>query len=183
LALGRTMSLTRSRVLIVDCDVRACSLTKMVARKSKPKAGILEVLAHQSPLDEVLLRDELSPVTILPAINSELAGRDLFLGDAADRLFDLLASCFDVIILDTPPLLPIADARAIVRRADVVLLLARWCSTSRLAIADAVRLLRSVEAELSGFLLTRVDLRKQSRIGYAAKPYDYSSSFRQYYRE
>jgi succinoglycan biosynthesis transport protein ExoP len=183
LALGRTMSMTRSRVLIVDCDTRACSLTNLVASATEPKAGILEVLAHQAPLDEVLLRDELSPVTILPAIKSDLTARDLFLGDAADRLFDLLASCFDVIILDTPPLLPLADTRAIVRHADVTLLLARWCSTSRHAIADALRLLRSAEAELSGFLLTRVDLHKQSRIGYAAKPYDYSSSFRQYYNE
>jgi Mrp family chromosome partitioning ATPase len=178
------MSLTRPRVLIVDCDVRACSLTKLVMPKgAKPKGGILEGLAHRVPLDEVLMRDELSAAMILPAVHSELAGQDLFLSDAADRFFDLLASCFDVIILDTPPLLPVADARVIVQRADAVLLLARWYSTSRFAVADALRLLRAVDAELSGVLLTRVDLRKQSRMGLSVKQYDYARNFSKYYRE
>jgi succinoglycan biosynthesis transport protein ExoP len=169
LALARALALTSPRVVIVDCDVRASSLTK--AAGINAAAGVLEVIAGQVTLADALMPDTQSRALILPSVASAMVDKDLFLSDAAERFFDLLASQFDIVLLDTPPLLPVADARVIARHADEVVVLARWCSTSRLATADAVKYLRAAGVHIAGVLLTRVDLKKQSRLGYAARTY------------
>lgn len=87
-----------------------------------------------------------------------------------------LRSQYDLIILDTPPVLPVADALVLARQVDSTLLVVRWETTARIPALDAVRLLHESRARIFGVVFTRVDRRIATRLGgrisYAFSHYD-----------
>jgi len=102
------------------------------------------------------------------------------IGDKMDGLLDALRDRFDVIVLDTAPVLPIADARLMLGKADVAVFVARWRKTPDHAIRSALRLLPLDRIHLAGIALTKVDIRKQARFGYGDSTY-YYHDYKGYY--
>ncbi len=82
----------------------------------------------------------------------------------------------DLVILDTPPVLPVADALVLARQADATLAVVRWEKTPRVAASDAIRVLRESGARIMGVAMTQVDLRTAAisggRMSYAFGHYD-----------
>ncbi len=157
--LGETSSLQGARTLVVDCDLRRRSLQKFVAQG--PAAGLVEVVHGDVALDDAIVIDELTGVHYLPLSRGKLTATDIFGSVAMDDLLHQLRRRYDFIILDTAPLLALADARILAAKCDAVLLLCSWRKTPEDALKSAVRLLRAAGAPLAGISLTRVDVRKQ----------------------
>ena len=178
IALARTMALAGSQVVVVDCDLRQRSLIRVLP--GEPKAGLLEVLNGTVSLGEALIKDEASGAMILPLVRSAYTPKDVFGTAAMKSLMDVLRQHFDIVILDTAPVLPIADTRVLASTADVVVLLVRWRKTPNKAAQAALRLLTSVNAYVAGAALTQVDLRAQARYGYGDPGY-YYQSYKKYY--
>jgi len=97
-----------------------------------------------------------------------------------DRLLEELRRRFEVTLLDTAPILPVADTRVLAPKADVVVFLARWRQTPRKATENALKQLESVGAYIAGVSLTQVDMKEQARSGYGDAGY-YYRSYHQYY--
>jgi capsular exopolysaccharide synthesis family protein len=178
IALARTMALAGSRVVVVDCDLRQRSLIRLLP--GEPKAGLLEVLNGTVSLEQALIHDEASGAMILPLVRSTYTPKDVFGTAAMKSLMAALRQHFDIVILDTAPVLPIADTRVLASAADVVVLLVRWRKTPNKAAQAALRLLTSVNAYVAGAALTQVDLRAQARYGYGDPGY-YYQSYKKYY--
>ena len=87
---------------------------------------------------------------------------------------------FDLVILDTGPVILVTEARAVARHADAVLLLVQWRRTPRLLVQTAVRLLTGAGVNLAGVALTRVDLRQTANID-PADPTAYYLAHKKYY--
>jgi succinoglycan biosynthesis transport protein ExoP len=85
-----------------------------------------------------------------------------------------------VIVLDTPPVLPVADTAALAPKTDSIIFLTRWRRTPVKAVEAALTLLARVNAPLAGIVLTQVDMRVQMREGYGDAGY-YYKSYRSYY--
>jgi Mrp family chromosome partitioning ATPase len=90
-----------------------------------------------------------------------------------DGLLEQLRNRYEFIILDTAPLLALADARTLAAKCDAVILLCGWRKTPEDALKSAIRLLRAAGAPLTGISLTRVDVRKQAAHGYGDSAYYY----------
>ena len=176
--LARTMAIAGANVVIVDCDLRQRGVNRILA--SEPQIGLIEVLNGTATLEQALVRDELSGAMILPLSKSAHTPRDVFGTNAMRRLLEELRRRFDTTILDTAPVLPIADTRVLAPLADVVVLLARWRKTPRLAVDSSLRLLKSVNAPVVGVVLTQVDLKAQARHGYGDAGY-YYEAYKKYY--
>jgi Mrp family chromosome partitioning ATPase len=88
------------------------------------------------------------------------------------NMLDHLRKHFDYVIIDSPPLVPLVDARALGEIADRVVLTIRWDSTPRDVVAQAVETLAPMQEHLLGTVLTRVDMHR-------LRDYDYyrSSSY------
>jgi len=84
------------------------------------------------------------------------------------------------VVIDTAPVLGIADARAVASQADAVLLLARWRGTSLRAADTALDLLLAAKAKVVGVALTLVDIRKYASTG-PEDLYGYHKKFKGYY--
>ena len=163
LCLARTMALSGSSVVVVDCDLRQRSINRMLS--AEPTAGLLEVLNGAASLDEALVADAETGAFLLPLSKSAFTPRDVFGSDAMHRLLQDLRRRFDVVLLDTAPVLAVADTRILCPQADAVLFLTRWRKTSRKAVSTALRSLSASDAFVAGVALTQVNLREQARAG------------------
>jgi len=178
LCLARVLGLAGSTAVVVDCDLRRRGVARLL--HAEPPLGLIEVLNGVATVDEALIPDEVSGVSLLPVAPSAFTPRDVFSAASMRKLLDDLRRRFDLVILDSPPILPLADIRVIAPQADVVLLLARWRKTPRRVIAAALRVLNSVDTNVAGVVLTQVDQRQQAREGYGDAGY-YFKAYKHYY--
>ena len=180
ICLARTIALAGTRVVMVDCDLRRRSIARYL--QATIDNGLLEVMDGKCTLDEALVHDATAGACILPLSRQVAAHRDAFSIPAFDDLLAELRRRFDVVLLDAPPVLPVADARVLAGKADATALLVRWRRTPRRAAEAALRELEAVGAGIAGVSLTQVDVVAQARAGYGDTGY-YYRAYSTYYTE
>ena len=90
----------------------------------------------------------------------------------SDKIRDFLAQArnvFDLIVIDSSPLLPVTDARALLGAVDAAVMVVCWERTSRDAVRTCMRQTLGLEDKLVGAVLSQVDSEK-------ARYYDYDKS-------
>ena len=162
--LARSAALQGSRVVIVDCDLRRRSLNRLL--KGTPRIGLIEVLAGTAELAEALIKDSSTGMHILPLSNGSIPMKDVFGSPAMDQLLAQLWKLYDLVILDTPPVLLVTDTRILARKVDFTVVVAQWRSTPRQAIESALSLLSEDGVEVGGVVLNKVDMAQHARHGY-----------------
>lgn len=180
LCLGRVSAMAGTRTLVVDCDIRRRLLTK--ALQPETAKGLLEVLSGDAQVDDVIVHDKATGLELLPVAETTFTPRDLFGSSAFETLIETLRSRYDQVIIDTPPVMAVADTRQIASRADGVLMAVRWKKSPVGIVRKALTELRASKANLLGVVLNNVDLKAQARYGYDASGY-YYRSYRNYYTE
>jgi exopolysaccharide transport family protein len=157
------------RTLLVDCDLRNPETTRSLCPRAR--TGLLHVALGKEPIERAILLDRSSGLAVLPApVNAfSHATSELMFSDKIGAVFDRLRQHFELIVLDSPPLVPLVDGRALAEHADQILLALAWDKTPRDAALDAVELLEPVRDRILGTVLTRVDLHR-------LRHYDYYSS-------
>lgn len=174
----RTAVLARSKVVLVDTDLRRRGLS----RKFEPKAvGIVEVLNGTAKLEDALVVDPLSGGYVLPAIGEPETTEDLLGSQKMDNLLAELRSRFDLVILDTPPVMAVAEARLIAAKMDAVIFVVRWRKTPARAAEIGLSTLRNSGAEVVGVALSQVNLERQRSYGYGDGTY-YYGRYQSYYQ-
>jgi succinoglycan biosynthesis transport protein ExoP len=176
--LGLTAAIQGSKTVVVDCDLRRRAVAEHLP--VAPSVGLIEVLKGKATLDQALYRDPVSGACFLAVSSGPITTSDLFGGLGMDELIDELRRRFDLIILDTPPILAVADARVLAGKADATVLLARWRRTPPQAVKAALRQLDNSGARVLGAALSLVDARQQPRYGYGDPSY-YHAQHKKYF--
>ena len=167
-----------SRGVVVDCDIRRRNVSRLLGVSADK--GLLDVLEGSATLKEAVLLDEASGAWVLPLAKREFTPHEVFNTPAMDNLLKQLRQQFDLVILDTAPLLAIAETRVLASQADAAVFLMRWRKTPAKAAEAALQALRSSDAAIAGVVLTQVDVNEQARYGYGDPGY-YYSSYKNYY--
>ncbi|WP_165374851.1 GumC family protein [Sphingomonas montana] len=178
ISLARSAALAGLRVVLVDCDMRRRASTKSVGGQAD--AGLIEVLKGAVPLEQALVRDVPSGAWVLPQSAAGATSYDLITSQAMVTLLSRLRADFDLVVLDTAPVLPLAEARALAGMADSVLLVVRWRKTPIRAAKMALELLGRAGARVDGAALTLVNIRQHSRSGHGDEM-AYYKQFQNYY--
>jgi capsular exopolysaccharide synthesis family protein len=177
ISLARVLGLGGAKVVVVDCDVRRGVIGRLAGSGA---SGVVEVLTGRTTLDAALAKDNADGVWILPAGKAGFTPHDLFAADAGRKLLDELRRRFDWVVLDTPPVLAVSDARVIASLADAVVFVCRWSKTPRRAAAAALAMLDRDGAPVAGVALTRVDLSARRALSDQDGPY-YQAAYSAYY--
>lgn len=178
ICLARSAALAGENVVLVDCDVRRRASSRRFG--GTETAGLRNVVERRATLDEALVQDPASGAWVLPQ-HPDDEGIAAFTDKAAfAALVDRLRARFQLVILDTPPILPVDEARVIAAQADSVILLLRWRQTPAKAAELALRELSEVGAHVVGVSLSMVDMIAQGRSGYGDPGY-YYRSYKSYY--
>jgi capsular exopolysaccharide synthesis family protein len=179
ICMARVSAASAQATVLVDCDMRKRSVNR--ALHIDPVVGLAEVLAGQATLEEALVRDDKTDLMILPI--AKLDGslpRDAFSGPAMTALIEELRKRFELIILDTGPVVLVTSTRQVAACADAVVLIAQWRKTTRRLLRTSLRLLDAAAVPVAGVALGLVDLRKSTRVD-PADPASYYRAYKEYY--
>ncbi len=179
LSLVRSAALAGESVIIIDCDIVQRGLSSLVSADAT-KPGLREMMRDGIKLGEAMVKDSASDAMVLPITAPFLEGERLLERGNFHRMIGALREHFGVIILDTAPILPIAETREIVSLADNVIITALWRKTSDSAIRAAMRLLPLATIGDIGVTLNAMDMRKQAKFGGGDAAY-YYNSYKKYY--
>ncbi|HEX2190390.1 MAG TPA: polysaccharide biosynthesis tyrosine autokinase [Longimicrobiaceae bacterium] len=154
-----------TRVLLVDCDFYRARLHQVFGVQNSP--GLSGLLLGTDTLEQVvrptgLERVSLIPAGPLPPVNPT----DLLGGDVMRMILDSLAGEFDLVILDTPPVLTSANAPILGTQVDGVVLVVRAGRTTPDACREAVQQMSTVGARVLGAVLNDPDGALGHRRGY-----------------
>lgn len=166
------------RAILLDCDLRNPELTRLLTPEAK--AGLLEVIAGQVELEDVLWREPNSGLAFLPSVvRSRFAhSSDIIASEKARCLIELLRRSYDYVIIDLPPLAPVIDARVAARLVDSFLLVIEWGRTRIGVVQHALRNAPGVGDKSIGVVLNKANMK--SFIRYASDHDVYYSN--PYYR-
>jgi polysaccharide biosynthesis transport protein len=161
-ALALSIAQVGGRVILVDCDLRNPSLSRAITPNAN--AGILEVLSGKVVLDEALNREVFLSLAFLPAFSKVRIAdsSELLSSSATKRLFERLRSSYDYVIVDLPPLAPLADVRATTHLVDSYLLVVEWGRTSTAIVQHALSRAPRVHERVIGAVLNKVDMKALS---------------------
>lgn len=164
-AIALAVSAARSgqKCVLVDCDLRHPSVHASFGMKNVK--GLSSFLAGQEKLGDVLEADLRSGLRVLPAGPPVPHPEDLLGSQEMRDLLRRLEELFDLVILDTPPLLAVSDALVLVRNVDKTIYLVRWATTDRSAVQSGLKQLRETSADIGGLVLSLVDIRKSAQYG------------------
>ena len=169
--------------IIVDCDLRMPALSKVLQVESD-RPGLLSVIDGSASIEEAVYVEPDTGLHVLMTQASERAARinaaDVLASEAFRHLIAELSEIYDLVVLDTPPTLVVTDARIVAGLADAAVFCVRWDSTPRDAITEGLRELSSVNARLTGVVMTLVDERRASRYAFDGYSY-YKGRYRDYY--
>ncbi len=178
LAFARTLAMSGAKTILIEADIRRPTIANIAGIEAK--TNLVEVINHHDRLEAALARDLLTDLDILPtqAINDR-TGVDQAL-ERFSGLLDTLRPHYQFIIVDTAPVLAVAETQTMARQADAVILVVRWGATTGDAIRIAVHELQSARITPRGVALNSVDFKAQSKYtrGDSAS---YYNSYSKYY--
>lgn len=155
LALGLSFAASGSRTLLVDCDLVGAGLTARLSMGGPD--GILDAINHRD-LMRYVKNTDVSDLMMLPAGNAQLQHAGVFSPAAMKRLLNEAKKHFDVILIDTGPILGSIEATPVCAAVDgVVLTVAR--GQQRPLVEKALAHLRSIGARISGVVFNRAQSR------------------------
>jgi capsular exopolysaccharide synthesis family protein len=157
-SLAQVIARTGKRVVLVDCDLRNPSLTDNLAPNAR--AGILDVLSGTRSLEDVIWRDTNRTLALLPARKSPSPSQisDVLLADQTRKLFENLRATHDYVVVDLPPLAPVADVRATGPLVDCFVMVVEWGATKIDVVQHALHTAPNVCESLAGVVLNKTDM-------------------------
>ena len=176
--LAYVLAQSGQRTLLIDCDLRRGGISRLLDMQ-KYDYGLLEYLDGSAP-DNFHELDDGKLLCVLPLRPDSAHPEHLLTGERFHMLLEQLRGRFDRIILDLPPVLPVASTPVIAGRADATIMIARWRKTSTFAVRAALRRLPPDHVNLVGMVLNQVDLRRRSYFG-KTDPSFYYRHYSEYY--
>jgi capsular exopolysaccharide synthesis family protein len=179
IALTQNLAGLDKRVLLIEGDIRRRTLTQYFS--DVPAGGILTALSGEVPLHEVVFHDDRLGADVLMGEKSRANAADLF---SSDRFRDFMIrarEAYDFVIIDTPPVLVVPDARVIGQHVDAILFSVAWDRTQRAQVIAALREFESVNLRVTGIALAQIDPKGMHRYGYGGKYGAYGAYGKGYY--
>jgi capsular exopolysaccharide synthesis family protein len=176
--LAYVLAQSGQRTLLIDCDMRRGGISRLLDMQ-KYDYGLLEYLDGTAP-DNFHELDDGKLLCMLPLRPDSAHPEHLLTGERFETLLEQLRGRFERIVLDLPPVLPVASAPVIASRADATIMVARWRKTSTFAVRAALRRLPPEHVNLVGMVLNQVDLRRRSYFG-RTDPSFYYQHYSEYY--
>lgn len=162
------LALSGRRILVIDADMRRPSFTSyMPADKGEASGGLAEVLAGAADPDQAIRRGVAENLDYLPAAShippnpAELLDHPRF-----TALIEQLKQQYDLVIIDSSPILPVSDALSIATVCDLVFVVSRANMTSEQQLRDTIARLNTAGVRVTGHVFNGFDV---ARHGYGYK--------------
>ena len=170
-SLARSVARSGGRSLLIDCDLRRPGVTKLLGAATH--LGLTDLFDGTATIDSIIQVDETSGMHFIPAKSGTANPQDLLGSQHMRLLLEQVRSRYDLIVLDSPPILVVSDGLILSHSADTTMYIVRWEKTPRHVVAGAIKLMRANGGHLAGAVLSRVNTRRHSAYGYGDSAYYY----------
>lgn len=165
------------RVILVDCDLRRPRMHEVFGVAKEP--GLSQLILGYAPMEEVVRPSGVENLSILSSGTPPPNPAELLGSERMQEVLQELRGRFDLVVLDTPPVLLAPEASVLAAGSDGVVLVVRAGVTQRAAAQDAAQQLRTVGANVVGTVLNDPDAKLSSYSSYYAYRYYGGSPYSQ----
>lgn len=168
------------RVLLIDADMRRPKVDKLFSLLNNQ--GLSSVLDGKTELDDSIVSIEDVPnLSILTSGPTPSNPSEQLTGERFAEMLETCKKHFDIVLIDTPPLLPVTDAAVVAPRVDGVILALKLAKNARIQAVRAMEILSNINCKVLGVVVNgKPDRRgygRYGRYGYSGAYYGADSGF------
>ncbi len=179
LSLTQNFAAMGKKVLLIEGDIRRRVFGQYL--QTDRTEGIVSVLTGTRTFDDVVVHSELLGADVLLGDKGQSNAADIFSSERFSSLLEELRSRYDIVLIDTPPVLIVPDPRVIAQNVDATVFVVRWDRTQKEQVIGALREFESVGKPVSGLVLNQISPRGMKRYGYGNNYGPYSAYGSKYY--
>ncbi len=172
-ALARGFAQIGRRVALVDADMRKPAQHRNFGLTNK--VGLANLLARQATLQDVLVQTDTPNLSLIPAGPVPINPAELIAGAGFATLLEQIKADYDIVVVDAPPVLGLADAPTLASQVEATLFVVQANHARGRQARVALSRLKVARAKIVGALLTKFDAKANGRPG----DYNYSYSYGQ----
>jgi capsular exopolysaccharide synthesis family protein len=161
LSMARSLAADGHKVLLIDADLRRPGVARCFGGSSTGR--MMELLEGKIRLEDAIQIDQRSGAHYLAAGSNDVHPQDVLNSRQTNIVLDEARRSYDIVLIDTPPILVAADAALIAGLSDCCLFFIRWGTTSREQVVSALRRLALYNVKVSGTILSHVNLRRHAQ--------------------
>lgn len=172
-SLGRLLASNGKRIMLIDCDWRRPSLHRLL--RCANKKGLVALLTDERvALNEIIHNDALSGLDLIPAGDWNPNSIHALTSERMRLILQTFAKNYDLVILDSPPVLVGSEVLQLSRMVDKTVFAVRWGHTHQEPMLEALKQLVDAQADVAGTVLSRVDPRRYRQYAYGRLNYEYA---------
>ncbi len=179
LALAHNLVGLGKSVLLIEGDIRRRTFAQYF--DDLPDRGLVAALAGDQPLQELLHYSVELGADMLVGDKTKVNAADIFSSDKFKALIETVRTHYDVIIIDSPPVLVVPDARILAQISDAVLFSVHWDKTTRHQVDEALRMFHNSNQRITGLVLSQINAKRMKKYGYGGRYGAYSGYGAKYY--
>ena len=177
-ALAQNLVGLGKRVLLIEADIRSSNYSVDIDRKNT--VALIDLLTGDRDFNNVNPFVEELGFDILSGNKSNVNAADLFASESFAKLLTELRENYDYILIDTPPVLFVPDARLVGIKCDATIYVVKWNMTTKGQVYQGLDMLSSVGINTIGVVLNQINSKKMKYYGYAGQ-YGYDAYVSKYY--
>lgn len=179
LSLARTLASAGQSCLFVDCDFRRSRVPDIIGRGAMGQELEPWLLPGGTSVVPLIVRDR-SGLDCVVARTEHRHPHHILASKSFENFLWRANQHYEIVVIDAPPVLAVADALHLAPLCDDVLLVVRWDTTPRKMVLNALAALRQRPCRISGTVLTQVNTRRQGKYGLGDMG-EYAKLCRDYY--
>lgn len=149
------------KVLLIDCDLR--KPTVHTAFETSKTLGLGDLIIGDASFEDVVSIDERSSVHYIRSFENTPNSQEILASDKMKEFIESAKKIYDVIVMDSPPVMAITDSIILSKIADSTIFIIRWEKTPKNIVKNSIKLLNNSKVKLSGTVLSRVNINKHKK--------------------
>lgn len=167
--LAAVIAQSDKKVLLIDADLRKGQMHYVV--NCKEKIGLSDILSGSNSIDDVVKTTEIENLDFISRGQIPPNPSELLMNANFKKLMDWATERYDLIIIDTPPILAVSDACIAARYAGTIMLVVRFQKNTLKEIEVAAKRFEQNKLNISGVIFNGVEKRTANYYEYGAYNY------------
>ena len=168
--LAAVLAQVGQKVVVIDADMRKGHLHRYF--KNQNDLGLSDLLSGQAEHQQVIHETEVENLHFIPRGQIPPNPSELLMHSRFKALMERLSAEYDLVLVDTPPILAVTDAAIIGQQAGTSLIVARYGMNSAKEVDVSVHRFEQNKVEIKGAILNAIERRASNEYGYYAYHYD-----------
>lgn len=171
--LAAVISQTNKKVLLIDCDMRKGYTHELLGCSNQH--GLSDVLADNSPLEKAARPTTIANFDLIPRGQIPPNPSELLMSERFEALIHWASKHYELVLIDTPPILAVTDAAVVGRHAGTTLMVARYAVNTLKEVETSLGRFEQNGVQVKGVILNSIFRRASGYQDYGYYEYEYKS--------